>query len=175
MELMKAELESGAGVNADGVSSYQVKQLEQQNEKLKEALVKMRDMSNSDKAANASLKKQNEKYSQELVHLKKDKDTRVEEIEILNAEILDLKDQVSLYDNHLLLAVSACRLLSVRVACCQLDWQLSVCALYLSFTYLHGFFCKSICEIDYVQCKKAVYVLCFLIASHTILINFITN
>lgn len=40
MEIMKAELESGAGGNADGVSSYQVKQLEQQNEKLKEALVK---------------------------------------------------------------------------------------------------------------------------------------
>lgn len=40
MKLMKAELESGAGGNAEGVSSYQVKQLEQQNEKLKEALVK---------------------------------------------------------------------------------------------------------------------------------------
>ena len=40
MELMKAELESGSGISADGVSSYQVKQLEQQNEKLKEALVK---------------------------------------------------------------------------------------------------------------------------------------
>ncbi|XP_067931812.1 dynactin subunit 1-like [Watersipora subatra] len=94
MELMKAELESGSGVSADGVSSYQVKQLEQQNEKLKEALVKMRDMSNNDKAENANLRKQNDRVAHELSHLKKDKETHAEEIEILNAEILDLKDQV---------------------------------------------------------------------------------
>lgn len=41
MELLKAELEGGSGPAADGVSSYQVKQLEQQNEKLKEALVRL--------------------------------------------------------------------------------------------------------------------------------------
>lgn len=52
-------------------------------------------MSNSDKTENNNLKKQNERYSQELSHLKKDKETRVEEIEILNLEIIDLKDQVS--------------------------------------------------------------------------------
>jgi len=40
MQLLQTELESGAGGSAQGVSSYQVKQLEQQNEKLKEALVK---------------------------------------------------------------------------------------------------------------------------------------
>jgi hypothetical protein len=40
VELLKAELEGGGGASADGVSNYQVKQLEQQNEKLKEALVK---------------------------------------------------------------------------------------------------------------------------------------
>lgn len=51
-------------------------------------------MSNSDKSENANLKKQNDKNSQELSHIKKDRETRIEEIEILNAEILDLKDQV---------------------------------------------------------------------------------
>ena len=40
VELLKGELQHGGGVQADGVSSYQFKQLEQQNEKLKEALVK---------------------------------------------------------------------------------------------------------------------------------------
>lgn len=40
VELMKAELQGGGGANTEGVSSYQLKQLEQQNEKLKEALVK---------------------------------------------------------------------------------------------------------------------------------------
>lgn len=40
VELLKAEIQGGGGASADGVSSYQVKQLEQQNEKLKEALVK---------------------------------------------------------------------------------------------------------------------------------------
>lgn len=39
-QLLKAELESGGGASAEGVSSYQLKQLEQQNEKLKEALVR---------------------------------------------------------------------------------------------------------------------------------------
>jgi len=38
--LLKEELQGGGGAVAGGVSSYQVKQLEQQNEKLKEALVK---------------------------------------------------------------------------------------------------------------------------------------
>lgn len=57
----------------------------------------MRDLSNNEKSENASLKKQNEKLSLELSHLVKDKETRVEEIEILNAEIIDLKDQVQDY------------------------------------------------------------------------------
>lgn len=55
----------------------------------------MRDISNNDKSENSSLKKQNEKLSSEVNHLARDKEMRVEEIEILNAEIIDLKDQVS--------------------------------------------------------------------------------
>ena len=51
-------------------------------------------MSNNDKAENANLRKQNDRVAHELSHLKKDKETHAEEIEILNAEILDLKDQV---------------------------------------------------------------------------------
>lgn len=54
----------------------------------------MRDMSNSDKSENASLKKQNERLTADLAHIVKDKESRIEEIEILNSEIIDLKDQV---------------------------------------------------------------------------------
>lgn len=53
-------------------------------------------MSNSDKSEITSLKKQSDKSAQELSHLKKDRESRIEEIEILNSEILDLKDQVRL-------------------------------------------------------------------------------
>lgn len=59
----------------------------------------MRDLSNSDKAESAALKKQNEKMTSEVTHLKKDRETRIEEIEILNAELLDLKDQVKMLTN----------------------------------------------------------------------------
>jgi len=55
-------------------------------------------LSNQEKADNAVLKKQNDKLSQEVNHLKRDKETRIEEIDILNAEIIDLKDQVC--ENH---------------------------------------------------------------------------
>lgn len=51
-------------------------------------------MSNTDKAENSSLKKQNDKLTSDLSHVVKDKESRIEEVEILNAEIIDLKDQV---------------------------------------------------------------------------------
>lgn len=57
----------------------------------------MRDLANTDKAESSSLKRQNEKLNVEMSHLKKDRESRIEEIEILNAEVLDLKDQVVLH------------------------------------------------------------------------------
>ena len=48
LEVIKMELE-GKGVGEDVITSYQYKQLEQQNEKLKEALLKLRDISAQDK------------------------------------------------------------------------------------------------------------------------------
>ncbi|KAL3863717.1 hypothetical protein ACJMK2_005462 [Sinanodonta woodiana] len=92
LEILKAEIsEKGT----DGVASdYQVKQLEQQNERLKEALVKMRDLANQDKHDKQQLTKQLEKLTSETALLKKDKERLQSEVEALQAEMIELKEQV---------------------------------------------------------------------------------
>ncbi|KFQ51990.1 Dynactin subunit 1, partial [Pelecanus crispus] len=56
---------------SDGAaSSYQVKQLEEQNARLKEALVRMRDLSASEKQEHVKLQKQMEKKNTELESLR---------------------------------------------------------------------------------------------------------
>lgn len=57
-------------------------------------MCRLRDLSNSDKTENTGLKKQADKANAELSHLRKDRESRIEEIDILNGEILELKDQV---------------------------------------------------------------------------------
>lgn len=79
----------------DGVASdYQVKQLEQQNERLRDALVKMRDLSNQEKNDAAKKTKQNEDLTKELTAVKKDKEKLQNEVAALQTEMIDLKDQV---------------------------------------------------------------------------------
>ena len=51
----------------------QVKQLEQQNERLKEAVVKMRDLNNHEKHEMQRAQKQAEKHSSEISGLQKEK------------------------------------------------------------------------------------------------------
>ncbi|KAK3590123.1 hypothetical protein CHS0354_041172 [Potamilus streckersoni] len=92
LEILKAEIsEKGT----DGVASdYQVKQLEQQNERLKEALVKMRDLANQDKHDKQQQSKQLEKLISESSLLKKDKERLQSEVEALQTEMIELKEQV---------------------------------------------------------------------------------
>ena len=55
---MKAEIDSGGiGGEGGGVTTYEMKQLEQQNDRLKEAVMKFRDLSQHEKQENGRLVK----------------------------------------------------------------------------------------------------------------------
>ena len=58
LELMKAEIDSGGfSGEGGGVTTYEMKQIEQQNDRLKEAVMKFRDLSQHEKQENVRLVK----------------------------------------------------------------------------------------------------------------------
>uniref|UniRef100_A0A8C1RAB1 Dynactin subunit 1 n=1 Tax=Cyprinus carpio TaxID=7962 RepID=A0A8C1RAB1_CYPCA len=75
-------------------SSYHVKQLEEQNARLKEALVRMRDLSASEKQEHAKQQKLMEKKNFELDALRCQKENLQEEIKMSEKTIDELKEQV---------------------------------------------------------------------------------
>uniref|UniRef100_A0A671S9C9 Dynactin subunit 1 n=1 Tax=Sinocyclocheilus anshuiensis TaxID=1608454 RepID=A0A671S9C9_9TELE len=80
---------------SDGAaSSYHVKQLEEQNARLKEALVRMRDLSASEKQEHAKLQKLMEKKNFELDALRCQKEKLQEEMKMAEKTIDELKEQV---------------------------------------------------------------------------------
>uniref|UniRef100_A0A8C1P2M3 Dynactin 1b n=1 Tax=Cyprinus carpio TaxID=7962 RepID=A0A8C1P2M3_CYPCA len=80
---------------SDGAaSSYHVKQLEEQNARLKEALVRMRDLSASEKQEHAKQQKLMEKKNFELDALRCQKENLQEEIKMSEKTIDELKEQV---------------------------------------------------------------------------------
>eukprot|EP00105_Crassostrea_gigas_P009521 XP_011424504.1 PREDICTED: dynactin subunit 1-like [Crassostrea gigas] len=92
LEILKNEIsEKGtAGVASD----YELKQRDQQIERLREALVKMRDLSNHEKQEVQRLTKANEKNLTEITNLKKEKERFASEVEELSQQMIDLKEQV---------------------------------------------------------------------------------
>ncbi|XP_060076603.1 dynactin subunit 1-like isoform X2 [Ylistrum balloti] len=92
LEILRSEIsEKGT----EGLASnYQVKQLEQQNERLKDALVKMRDLSTSDKQEAVKNQKLNEKLTNDIVTLKRDKEKLQQEVNDLQTQVIELKEQV---------------------------------------------------------------------------------
>uniref|UniRef100_A0A672I085 Dynactin subunit 1 n=1 Tax=Salarias fasciatus TaxID=181472 RepID=A0A672I085_SALFA len=86
---------SGLLPGSDGAaSSYHVKQLEEQNSRLKEALVRMRDLSASEKQEHVKLQKQMEKKNVELDSLRSQKEKQQEEMTVAEKTIDELKEQV---------------------------------------------------------------------------------
>ncbi|NWX94370.1 DCTN1 protein, partial [Nothoprocta pentlandii] len=80
---------------SDGAaSSYQVKQLEEQNARLKEALVRMRDLSASEKQEHVKLQKQMEKKNTELESLRQQREKLQEEVKQAEKTVDELKEQV---------------------------------------------------------------------------------
>uniref|UniRef100_A0A671SG22 Dynactin subunit 1 n=2 Tax=Sinocyclocheilus anshuiensis TaxID=1608454 RepID=A0A671SG22_9TELE len=92
LEILKHEIEEKGSDGA--ASSFHVKQLEEQNGRLKEALVRMRDLSSSEKQEHVKLQKQMEKKSSELETLRAQKEKLQEEMKQAEATIDELKEQV---------------------------------------------------------------------------------
>ncbi|XP_028250752.1 dynactin subunit 1 isoform X3 [Parambassis ranga] len=92
LEILKHEIEEKGSDGA--ASSYHVKQLEEQNGRLKEALVRMRDLSASEKQEHVKLQKQMEKKNVELDSLRSQKEKLQEEMSVAEKTIDELKEQV---------------------------------------------------------------------------------
>ncbi|XP_056619843.1 dynactin subunit 1a isoform X4 [Triplophysa dalaica] len=92
LEILKHEIEENGSDGA--ASSYQVKQLEEQNGRLKEALVRMRDLSSSEKQEHIKLQKHMEKKNSELETLRAQKEKQQEEMKQAEDTIDELKEQV---------------------------------------------------------------------------------
>ncbi|KAM4809119.1 dynactin subunit 1 isoform 2-T2 [Rhinophrynus dorsalis] len=92
LEILKHEIEEKGSDGA--ASSYQVKQLEEQNGRLKEALVRMRDLSASEKQEHVRVQKQLEKKNAELDSLRQQKEKLQEESSQMEKTIDELKEQV---------------------------------------------------------------------------------
>ncbi|CAH2299225.1 dynactin subunit 1 isoform X4 [Pelobates cultripes] len=92
LEIIKHEIEENGSDGA--ASSYQVKQLEEQNTRLKEALVRMRDLSASEKQEHVKVQKQLEKKNTELDTLRQHKEKLQEEGSQMEKTIDELKEQV---------------------------------------------------------------------------------
>uniref|UniRef100_U3K2Q8 Dynactin subunit 1 n=1 Tax=Ficedula albicollis TaxID=59894 RepID=U3K2Q8_FICAL len=91
LEILKHEIEEKGSDGA--ASSYQVKQLEEQNARLKEALVRMRDLSASEKQEHVKLQKQMEKKNTELESLRQQREKLQEEVKQAEKTVDELKEQ----------------------------------------------------------------------------------
>ncbi|KAJ8356724.1 hypothetical protein SKAU_G00195180 [Synaphobranchus kaupii] len=92
LEILKHEIEEKGSDGA--ASSYQVRHLEEQNSRLKEALVRMRDLSASEKQEHVKLRKEVEKQSAEMETLRLQKERLEEESKEAERTIDELKEQV---------------------------------------------------------------------------------
>ncbi|XP_076295740.1 dynactin subunit 1 isoform X2 [Lasioglossum baleicum] len=96
LEILRTEMSeraAGGGATA-GTTSYEIKQLEQQNNRLRETLVRMRDLSAHEKHEFQKLQKDLDQKKSEILELGRTKEklsTRVEEME---HQIADLQEQV---------------------------------------------------------------------------------
>ncbi|XP_069679025.1 dynactin subunit 1 isoform X4 [Periplaneta americana] len=95
LEIIKAEISEKPGVGGESrITTYELKQLEQQNIRLRDTLVRMRDLSAHEKHEFQKLQKDlDQKKSEvaELARIKEKLSTRVEEME---HQIADLQEQV---------------------------------------------------------------------------------
>ncbi|XP_061106971.1 dynactin subunit 1-like isoform X1 [Conger conger] len=92
LEILKHEIEEKGSHGA--ASSYHVKHLEEQNSRLKEALVRMRDLTASEKQEHVKLQKAMEKQRSELERLHLQKERLEEESKEAERNIDELKEQV---------------------------------------------------------------------------------
>ncbi|XP_017488856.1 PREDICTED: dynactin subunit 1 [Rhagoletis zephyria] len=103
LELLRSEMQNKAETSigeisgeggVGGMSTYEFKQLEQQNLRLKETLVRLRDLSAHDKHDIQKLTKELELKKSEVAELERTKEKLSSKIDDLEATVADLQEQV---------------------------------------------------------------------------------
>lgn len=92
LEILKNEVSEGGIEGA--AANAQVKQLEQQNSRLKEAILRLKEVQGSDKSEMQSLQKQVKELQGGNTSLQMDRDRLSEELQEAEASLAELKDQV---------------------------------------------------------------------------------
>lgn len=104
LQIIKAEMENKIGgvegaidsvqLNASSEKSYEIKQLTQQNERLRETLVRLRDLSAHDKHEIQKITKELETKTSEVNELQQTKEKLSIKIDELETQLIDLHEQV---------------------------------------------------------------------------------
>ncbi|XP_049883167.1 dynactin subunit 1 isoform X4 [Pectinophora gossypiella] len=100
LQLMKAEMEAGGNIQHpyaatdSGATGYEMRQLQQQNIRLRDTLVRLRDLSAHDKHAMQKMQKDIEQYKSEIAELSRTKEKLSGRVEELEAQVADLREQV---------------------------------------------------------------------------------
>ncbi|KAL6445510.1 hypothetical protein ACFW04_000817 [Cataglyphis niger] len=96
LEILRTEMSerTAGGGSATGASNYEVKQLEQQNNRLRETLVKMRDLSAHEKHEFQKLQKEMDQKKSEILELGRTKEKLSARVEEMEHQIADLQEQV---------------------------------------------------------------------------------
>ncbi|XP_023176808.2 dynactin subunit 1 isoform X1 [Drosophila hydei] len=98
LELLRSEMQNKAETNITasdgGMSTYEFKQLEQQNIRLKDTLVRLRDLTAHDKHDIQKLTKELEMKRSEVAELERTKEKLSSKIDELEATVADLQEQV---------------------------------------------------------------------------------
>ncbi|XP_071947128.1 dynactin subunit 1-like isoform X2 [Antedon mediterranea] len=92
LELLRSEIEQGGTEGA--ATNYQIKQMEQQNTRLKEALVRLRDLSNHEKQEYQGLVKEKEKVVNECKEARIQKESVSKALKEAENQVIELKEQV---------------------------------------------------------------------------------
>lgn len=85
---------AAGGGSITGASSYEIKQLEQQNSRLRETLVRMRDLSAHEKHEFQKLQKDMDQKKSEILELGRTKEKLSARVEEMEHQIADLQEQV---------------------------------------------------------------------------------
>ncbi|XP_077287467.1 dynactin subunit 1 isoform X2 [Arctopsyche grandis] len=97
LQLLRAELDGGtAGMkeSSGGTSTYELKQLEQQNARLRDTLVRLRDLSAHEKHHMQKMQKDLDQKRSEIAELGRTKEKLSSRVEELETQIADLQEQV---------------------------------------------------------------------------------
>ncbi|XP_015111806.1 dynactin subunit 1 isoform X2 [Diachasma alloeum] len=96
LEILRTEMSerSGGAVSSGAPSSFEVKQLEQQNTRLRDTLVKMRDLSAHEKHEFQKLQKDLDQKKSEILELGRTKEKLSARVEEMEHQIADLQEQV---------------------------------------------------------------------------------